>query len=251
MEIGCAWHTVYDALLHYGEALVEDPARFGEVNALGLNEVLFVHDGPFPRLVFSTSIVDVDSGQLLDVVPGRSGAAPTQWLLSQGEEWLARVRYATLDLSGPYRSVLTYTVPQATQVADPFHVTKLANLKLDECRRRVQNERLGHRGRKLDPHYRALRLLTVADQRLDDHGREKLMGLLNAGDLKGQVCATWRAKELARELYDHHDPALALTFVRRLGNDLQDLELPDESRSLGRTLLRWRHQIAVWHPPLQ
>lgn len=32
-----------------------------------------------------------------------------------------------------------------------FH---LANQKLDECRRRVQNETLGHRGRKDDPLYR-------------------------------------------------------------------------------------------------
>jgi transposase len=35
-------------------------------------------------------------------------------------------------------------VPDAIQVADPFHVVKLANTKLDECRRRVQNETMGH-----------------------------------------------------------------------------------------------------------
>jgi transposase len=37
------------------------------------------------------------------------------------------------------------------------------------------------------------------------------------------------------------------SFVQRLGNDLQDPELPEEARSLGRTLLRWKHQIAAWH----
>jgi transposase len=132
-------------------------------------------------------------------------------------------------------------------MADPFHVVKLANLKLDECRRRVQNEREGHRERKHDPLYRARRLLTMADERLNDHGREKLMGLLNAGDPKGEVLSTWRAKELVRGLYDHHDAALALEFVQRLGNDLQAPELPEEARSLGRTLLRWKHQIAACH----
>ena len=34
----------------------------------------------------------------------------------------------------------------------------VANSKLDECRRRVQNETLGHRGRKDDPLYRCRRL---------------------------------------------------------------------------------------------
>ena len=38
-------------------------------------------------------------------------------------------------------------LPSAVQIADPFHVVKLANHVLDETRRRVQNETLGHRGR--------------------------------------------------------------------------------------------------------
>ena len=131
------WHTVNDALLRYGEVLLDDEHRFGDIKALGLDEVLFVHDGPYRRLVFSTSIIEVHSGQLLEVVPGRSGQAPPRWLLARGEEWLSQVRYATLSLSGPYRRLFTKTVPQTTQVADPFHLIKLANLKLDECRRRV------------------------------------------------------------------------------------------------------------------
>ena len=56
--------------------------------------------------------------------------------------------YATLDLSGPHRAVFTNALPDATLVADPFHVVKLASTKLDECRRRAQNELLGHLGRK-------------------------------------------------------------------------------------------------------
>ena len=71
-------------------------------------------------------------------------------------------------------------------MADPFHVVKLTNSKLDECRRRVQNDTMGHRGRKADPLYRCRRLLTKADERLDDHGRSKLLGLLRAGDPRGE-----------------------------------------------------------------
>ena len=50
-----------------------------------------------------------------------------------------------------------------------------------------------------------------------------------------------------RGLYDHDDAKLALSFVQRLGNDLQDSGLLEEALSLGRTLLRWQHQIAAWH----
>ena len=35
--------------------------------------------------------------------------------------------------------------------------------------------------------------------------------------------------------------------MTRLGHDLQDADCPPEIRRLGRTLIRWRHQIAAWH----
>lgn len=247
-ELGCDWHTVNDTVIAYGTALIDDDVdRIGAPTALGLDETLFVRLGPRHRQVWSTSIVDVRAGRLLDVVPGRSGVEPSRWLAARSDEWRARIVWATLDLSGPYRAVFDTMLPDAVQVADPFHVVKLANQKLDECRRRVQNETLGHRGRKDDPLYRCRRLLTKADERLDDNGRAKLLGLLNAGDPRGEVRAAWHAKEVVRGIYDHHDPSLAVEFVDRLGQDLQDESCPIEVRSLGRTLIRWRDQIAAWH----
>ncbi|MCA1708811.1 MAG: transposase, partial [Actinobacteria bacterium] len=111
----------------------------------------------------------------------------------------------------------------------------------------VQDDTLGHRGRKNDPLYRCRRLLTKADERLDDNGRTKLLGLLRAGDPRGEVTTAWHAKEAVRTLYLHTDPGLALEWVTRLGHDLQDHDCPLEIRRLGRTLIRWRHQIAAWH----
>ena len=248
VELGCDWHTVNDTVIAYGTALVDDdPDRIGEPTALGLDETLFVRVGPRHRQQWSTSIVDVRAGRLLDVVPGRSSVEPCRWLAARGDEWRANIEWATLDLSGPYRSVFDTMLPDAVQVADPFHVVKLANSKLDECRRRVQNETIGHRGRKDDPLYRCRRLLTKADERLDEHGRTKLFGLLDAGDPRGEVRTAWHAKEVVRSIYDHHDPDLAVEFVDRLGRDLQDESCPLEVRSLGRTLIRWRDQIAAWH----
>ncbi|MCA1695773.1 MAG: ISL3 family transposase [Actinobacteria bacterium] len=247
VELGCDWHTVNDAVIAYGTALVDDVDRIGEPTALGLDETLFCREGPWHQQCWSTSIVDVGAGRLLDVVAGRSGAEPCRWLAARTDEWRARIAWATLDLSGPYRAVFNTMLPDATQVADPFHLVKLANSKLDECRRRVQNETMGHRGHKSDPLYRCRRLLTRADERLSDGGRTKLLGLLDAGDPHGEVRAMWHGKEVVRSIYDHHDPELAAAFVERLGRDLQDQSCPIEARSLGRTIIRWKDQIAAWH----
>lgn len=157
------------------------------------------------------------------------------------------MRYGVLDLSGPYRKTFDDTLPHAVQVADPFHLVRLANEKLDECRRRVQNETLGHRGHKYDPLYRARRLLTKAHERLDEKGEARLVGLLRAGDPHREVQTAWHAKEVVRSIYEIDDPATADEFVTELAQDLQDESCPPEVRSLGRTITRWKNQIVAWH----
>ncbi len=240
-ELGCDWHTVNGAVITYGSALVDHPGRFGPV------EVLFVRTGPYRRQDFSTQLVDVSASQLLDVVPGRSAKAPSAWLAAQDQTWRDGVRWATLDLSGTYRSVFDAMLPHAIQIADPFHVVKHANTKLDECRRRVQNQTMGHRGRKTDPLYRCRQLLTKADERLSDHATTKLRGLLAAGDPDGDVATAWRAKEAVRDIYTHTNATLAMAWTQRLAEELKAAHQPIEVRSLGRTLTKWKHQIVAWH----
>jgi transposase len=246
-DLGCDWHTVMDAVELYGLPLIDDPDRFGAVTALGLDETLFCRQGRFRVQCWSTQIVDVRRGQLLDVVPGRDSAEPCRWLAARTDDWRAGVEWATLDLSNAYRTVFDTMLPDAVQVADPFHVVKLANTALDECRRRVQNDTLGHRGRKNDPLYRARRRLTMARERLTGEQHDRLMGLLRAGDPRREVWFAWNAKEVVRQIYDHTDHQLAVEWVDEIVRDFADREMPDEVRRLGRSIARWRDQIVAWH----
>jgi transposase len=59
---------------------------------------------------------------------------------------MPRLKLPVTHLSATYKAVFDSTVPHAIQVADPFHVVKHATFQLDQCRRRVQQEFLGHRG---------------------------------------------------------------------------------------------------------
>lgn len=153
-------------------------------------------------------------------------------LAARNRDWLAGIESATLDLSASYRTVFDTMLPDAVQVADPFHVVKVANTALDECRRRVQNEgrsrrcctaasqsratlsasiwvggqTVGHRGRRGDPLWRARRRLSIARERLSDDQHDRLLGLLRAGDPRQEVWFAWNAKEVGRRTYDHSDP---------------------------------------------
>ena len=152
-----------------------------------------------------------------------------------------------MDLSGPYRAAFDTALPQARQVADPFHVVKLANGAVDEVRRRVQNQTLGHRGHKDDPLWRARKLLISASERISDQGRTKLRGLLAAGDPRGEVRNAWLAKETVRGIYDIPDAKLGAATVAEIAREFQDPDLPPEINRLGRTIWTWRTQISNWH----
>ena len=82
---------------------------------------------------------------MIDIVAGRTAGSAASWFRSQPPEWLAGIRWAVLDMSGPYRAAYDRVLPHAGQVADPFHVVRLANQRLDDrqLRRRVPNETLG------------------------------------------------------------------------------------------------------------
>ena len=123
----------------------------------------------------------------------------------------------------------------------------LANGMVDDVRRRVQQETTGHRGRKTDPLYKVRRRLTIAREKLDEDGIERVVGLLAAGDPDGEVATAWQAKEAVRDLYDHRDPDLADAWVVALATDLKQPGRPPEVRKMGRTLTRWAGPIAAWH----
>lgn len=56
-----------------GTPLVDDPNRIGVVTAIGLDEAPFVRDGRFRPKRCSTSIVNVHTSRLLDVVRAAAG----------------------------------------------------------------------------------------------------------------------------------------------------------------------------------
>ena len=132
-------------------------------------------------------------------------------------------------------------------MADPFHVVRVGNRCLDKVRRRVQNETLGHRGRKDDPLYRIRKLLLTGAERLDERGERRMLLGLRIGDPRDEVLGAWLAKESVRDVYLTDDPAVAATLLDKAiaGCAADDVE---EIRPLGATLASWRTEILAHHP---
>ena len=71
--------------------------------------------------------------------------------------------------------------------------------------------------------------MTLAHERLNHAANAKLVGLLEAGDPKGEVRNAWHAKEVIRSIYAIDNAELAVEFVTQLGIDLQDDSCPPEA----------------------
>jgi transposase len=154
-----------------------------------------------------TGLVDLEGGRLLDVVADRTRAAVDRWLHARTRDWLAGVGTVALDPWRGYASALVAPLGHATVVVDHFHAVRLANMVVDQVRRRTQQATLGHRGRKRDPLYRIRKLLLTAAEQLTSRGRARLRAGLTAGDPTGEVAVAWQGKELLRAVYAASDLA--------------------------------------------
>ena len=80
-----------------------------------------------------------------------------------------------------YATALRTALPHATRVLDAFHVTRLGFAAVDDVRRRVQQQDLGHRGRKGDPLYSIRRVLRRGHEHLTDVAWDRLLTGLDVG----------------------------------------------------------------------
>jgi len=123
---------------------------------------------------------------------------------------------------------------------------RVANRCMDNVRRRVQNEQLGHRGRKRDPLFKIRKLLLAGSERVTEGGADRMLLGLRAGDPNDELLGAWLAKESVRDVFLTDDPAeAALLLDKTIAGCLADV-VP-EIRSLGATLARWRTEILAHH----
>ena len=175
--------------------LIDDPGRFDGVAVIGVDEHVWRHTRRGDKYV--TVIIDLTPvrdktgpARLLDMVEGRSKRAFKTWLADRPQAWRDGVEVVAMDGFTGFKTATAEEVPDAVAVMDPFHVVRLAGTALDDCRRRVQLDTCGHRGRKTDPLYRARRTLQTGADLLTDKQKTRLAALF-ATDAHAEVEATW------------------------------------------------------------
>jgi transposase len=245
-ELGVCWWTIMNAVVEHGTPLVDDPDRIGPVRQLGVDETSFLAANRHHATIYATGLIDLERHVVIDMVEGNSAADLRRWTERADPAWLAGIKVVATDLAESFRVGLSPHLDHTRRVADPFHVVRVGNRCVDQVRRRVQNETLGHRGRKADPLYRIRKLLLTGSERLDQRGSERMLLGLRVGDPHDELLGAWLAKESVRDVYLADTPADAATLLDKAIVGCAADEVP-EVRSLGNTLASWRAEILAHH----
>jgi transposase len=251
-QLGTAWRTVWTSIKPLLDALAADEARFEGVKSLGVDEHVWHHvsekpveaGGRGPKML--TGMVDLTRDQqvrvrarLLDLVPGRTGAAYSDWLKARNDAFRAGVTVATLDPFHGYKNAIDDQLEDAVAVLDAFHVTKLGADAVDGVRRRVQQTIHGHRGRKGDPLYGIQMILRCGQERLTDKQQARLDKAIAADERHDEVYIAWQAAQQLRAAYRAENLAEGRRIAEKVLASFPTCPIP-EIRRLGRTLKQWR-----------
>lgn len=211
--LGVSWNTANNAVLTEGHrVLIDDPHRWGGVKVLGVDEHVWRHTRRGDKYV--TVIIDLTPirdgtgpARLLDMVEGRSKLVFKTWLDARPVEWKKQIEVVAMDGFTGFKTAAAEDIPDAVAaVMDPLHVAQLGGKALDECRRRVQRQLHGRRGRAKDPLYKARRTLHTCANLLTDNQKTRVKDLFST-DEHIEVEATWGIYQRMIAAYRHPEPA--------------------------------------------
>ncbi|THJ64796.1 ISL3 family transposase [Arthrobacter echini] len=241
--LGVSWNAANDAVLAEGRrVLIDDPHRFDDVTAIGVDEHVWRHTRKGDKFV--TVVIDLTPirektgpARLLDMVEGRSKQVFKSWLANRPQEWRNKVEVVAMDGFTGFKTAASEELPDAVPVMDPFHVVRLVGDGLDRCRQRVQLATTGHRGRAGDPLYRARRTLHTGADLLTDKQQTRLDAVF-AAEEHLEVEATWGIYQRIVAAYRHPDKKKGKEMMQAV-IDAVTTGVPTalvEIRRLGRTL---------------
>jgi len=207
---GVGWATVHDAFIARVATTLAAPLP--PVTVLGIDETrrgkpVWTRDVGTGRWILThdrwhTGFVDAaGTGGLLAQVEGRSAAVVSAWLLAQPAPWRAAITHVTIDLSASFAKGVRDGLPNATLVADRFHVIALANQTVTAVRQRVVREHEGRRGRKVDPAWQVRRRLLTGHEHLRPQTFVAMWNaLIDTGDPGLEILGAYIVKEDRRAL---------------------------------------------------
>jgi transposase len=191
-----------------------------------------------------TTIVDLDTGQVLGIVEGRdseglgTGCSPVRC----SGAWACRLLRSTPRRRSARPCGCGCRAPPSQLTRSTW--SSSATTMLTEVRQRLTQQVHGRRGRSIDPVWANRRLLLRAGDTLSERARDRLSTVFATDDVTGKLQAAWLVKEQLRALLATGSLADAAAAKDRLQVLVERAAQPETNR-LWRTVCRWWKEIEV------
>ncbi len=152
---------------------------------------------------------------------------------------------AVIGVDELYKTAIDDQLEDAVAVLDAFHVVRLGTAALDEVRRRVQHDTLGHRGRTGDPLYGIQTLLRAGAENLTDLQHARLAAAIDADPTHDEVHIAWQCAQQLRAAHHANDLAEGRRIAEKVVASFHTCPIPEIAK-LGRTLRRWRDAFLAY-----
>lgn len=223
---GLVYKALYEQLEHKRKS-----RQYPWPSIIGIDEHFFRHDHKQGFRQFVSMVVDFNNRRLFELVHGRSEQEMIEALSHiQGRE---NVRHVALDLCDPFKNFAKNFFPNASLVADKFHVLRLLVPAINRRRKAITGDRrsLGVR-----------RMLLRSGKTLSFADRSMLHRWLGQHPELQEV---YHFKEAMHGLYRVHGQHRAAKAFTAMTDRMAHSSL-HEIQTLRRTLLKWRKEILAY-----
>lgn len=224
----CSSWFVYHAYYKHLERKRLEKLNYPWPKIIGIDEHAFRKKRGSGQTEFASMIVDHVNKRVREVAYGKTTAElKDQLAYIPGRE---NVQYATLDLCDPFKNFVREFFPNATLVADKFHVLRLISPALLKKRYEIAGTRAD---------LKAKGLLLMSAHQLDYFDRLAIHRYLEKFP---QMHELYRWKERLHGFYRIKGFDRACTALTAITDEMAH-SLQPEIKTLRRTLVKWRNEI--------
>lgn len=195
------------------------------------------------RRGYYTLVLDLDSGRILWVSPGR-GKAGLQGFWRRLRRSRARISAVAMDMSGAYYAAVLEELPGVAIVFDRYHVIQLMNQRLDDLRREMVREATG----PLKLAIKGTRYLLLT--RGDHLEAEQLPKLERALKLNEPLSQGWYLKEELGLLWEQESYAAMRRFLTQWCQQAQQTGVRQLQQMAKTLLIHQRGLLSYWRHPI-
>jgi len=125
------WQTVNRIFQSYASKQVRERKAFEKVKRLGIDEIALKKG----HKDYVAVVVDLDTGQILDLLEDRSKAYLIRYFKAKGEVFCGQIELFCSDMWEGYLNAAKDVFPNATLVADRFHFFTYLQKAVDQSRK--------------------------------------------------------------------------------------------------------------------